>query len=335
MLDGSSTPRFFQTSRLACWGFTGFGGDRTVCWNADPTLNLTNTTSGSVEIKLADSASTNVAGKAFSDYYAYPPYFMFGNRSEFADGTILFLNPIRYELGQEWDATTRFESTNHVVAARLRGSLKLGTSGKTWNFSGNSFGGYLALEADNSDFTGKINVYEKGNLLVNSNLVAQTATVQSGAGLGGTGELSTAGGTTVKSGGALFGGEWNKGGTLTLGGKVTFESGAALRAEVAASNDRIGMVKLAPGSTLKLTAPVYVDIATDPRVSPARGAAVKILDWSEASFDAGSAPSREDFEARPESNSDIETIYVFTRPDGLYVNYLSVRYPQPTLMILR
>ena len=61
----------------------------------------------------------------------------------------------------------------------------------------------------------------------------------------------------------------------------------------------------------------------------------KILDWSEASFDAGAAPTRADFVARPESNSDIDSIYVFTRADGLYVNYLSVRYPQPVIMILR
>ena len=327
-LDGSSTPRFFQTSKLACWGFTGFGGERTVCWDADPTLNLTNTTSGSVEIRLGDASHTNVAGKAYSDYYAYPPYFMFGNRSEFADGTILFLNPIRYELGQGWDATTRFESANHVVAARLRGSLKLGTGNKTWNFSGNSFGGYLALEADNSDFTGKVNVCDKGNLLVNSNLVARSVTVQSGAGLGGTGELSTVDGTTVKSGGSLFGGEWNKGGVLTLGGKVTLEGGSALRVEVGASNDRIGCVKLAPGSTLALGDPVYVDVATDPRVSPVRGASCKVLDWSEATFESGSAPTRNDFVARPESNPDLKKLSVSVRDDGLYVGYVSVRCPQ-------
>ena len=335
MLDGSSTPRFFQTSPLACWGFTGFGGERTVCWNADPTLNLTNTTSGSVEIKLADSASTNVAGKAFSDYYAYPPYFMFGNRSEFADGTILFMNPIRYEFEQNWDATTRFESTNHVVAARLCGSLKLGTSGKKWNFSGNSFGGYLALEADNTDFTGNVNVYEKGNLLVNSNLVVQSATVQSGSGLGGTGSLSTVGGTTVKSGGALFGGEWNKGGTLTLNGKVTLENGSALRVEAGASDDCRGCVKLAAGATLKFTAPVYVDVDTDPRVSPVRGASCKVLDWSEASFDSGSAPTRSDFVARPESNPDLKKISFSVRDDGLYVGYATVRCPMQMIIIVR
>ena len=217
----------------------------------------------------------------------------------------------------------------------MRGSLKLGNRDKTWNFSGRNFGGYLALEADNADFTGRVNVYEKGNLLVNSNLVARSATVQSGCGLGGIGSLSTEEGTTVKNGGALFGSEWNKGGTLTLGGKLTFENGSALRVEVGASNDRIGCVKLAAGSTLKLTAPVYVDVDTDPRVSPVRGMSRKILDWSEASFDAGSAPTKANFTARPESNSDIETIYIFTRDDGLYVNYLTVRYPQPTLMLLR
>ena len=335
MLDGSSTPRFFQSSNLACWGFTGFGGERAVCWNEDSTLNLTNTTSGTVSIPLGDAAHTNVAGKAYSDYYAYPPYFMFGNRSEFADGTILFMNPIRYELGQNWDATTRFESTNHVVAARLRGSLKLGTSGKTWNFSGNSFGGYLALEAENTDFTGKVNIQDKGNLLVNSNLVARSVTVQSGAGLGGVGAISTEDGTTVKSGGSLFGGEWNKGGALTIGGKVTLEGGSSLRIEAGASDDSRGCVKLAAGSTLKFTGSVYVDIDTDPRVSPMRGAACKVLDWSEASFDSGAAPTSVNFVARPERNSDLKRMNVFVREDGLYVGYTTVRCPLQLIIIVR
>ena len=286
-----------------------------------------------MEIPLGDAAHTNVAGKAYSDYYAYPPYFMFGNRSEFADGTILFMNPIRYELGQNWDATTRFESTNHIVAARLRGSLKLGISNKTWNFSGNSFGGYLALEADNSDFLGKVNVYEKGNLLINSNLVAQAVTVQENSGLGGTGALSTEDGTTVKSGGTLFGGEWNKGGTLTLNGNVTLEGGSAIRVEVGASNDTIGLVKLAPGSTFNLTAPIYVDVDTDPRVSPDRGASRKVLDWSEASLD--SVPTRADFVERPERNSDLRRIRISIREDGLYVGYITVRSPFATVMSLR
>ena len=335
MLDGSATPRVFQGHTQTRWGFTGFGGDSTVCWNRDSSLNLTNTTSDNVSIKLSNATDMNSLGTAYSAYYAYPARLMFGNRSEFADGTVLFLNPIRYELGQNWDAYTYFESTNHVVAARLRGSLKLGNRDKTWNFSGRNFGGYLALEAENADFTGKVNVYEKGKLLVNSNLVARSVTVQSGAGLGGTGSLGTEDGTTVKSGGSLFGGEWDKGGVLTLGGKVTLEAGSALRAEVGASNDRIGMARLSAGSTLKLTAPVYVDVDTGPRVSPIRGAAVKILDWNEASFDSGSAPTREDFVARPEINSDIRSMFVFTRDDGLYVNYISVRYPQPTVMLLR
>lgn len=335
MLDGSLTPRVFQESTQTRWGFTGFGGDRTVCWNGDSSLNLTNTTSDNVSIKLTDATTVNSVGKTYNNYYAYPARFMFGNRSEFADGTVLFLNPIRYELGQNWDTSTYFESTNHVVAARMRGSLKLGNRDKTWNFSGRNFGGYLALEAENTDFTGKVNVCDKGNLLVNADLVARSATVQSGAGLGGTGTLSTEDGTTVKSGGSLFGGEWNKGGVLTLGGKVTLEGGSALRAEVGASSDRIGCAKLAAGSTLKLTAPVYVDVDTDPRVSPVRGASCKILDWSEASFDSGSAPTREDFVARPENNADLRTIYLFVRDDGLYVNYISVRYPPSTLMLLR
>ena len=335
-LDGSSTPRVFQSNKLANWGFTGFGGERTVCWNADPTLNLTNTTSGAVSIPLGDAAHTNAVGKAYSSYYAYPAYLMFGNRSEFADGTILFLNPIRYEFaGQEWDAKTFFESTNHVVAARLRGSLRLGSRNKTWTFTGRKFGGYLALEADNPDFNGRVSVTEKGNLLVNSNLVARSVAVQAGSGLGGTGMLGTEDGTTVQSGGALFGGEWDKGGFLTLGGKLTFANGSALRAEVSSSNDRVGFVKLAPGSVLKLGSPVYVDVATDPRVTPVRGTAIKVLDWSEATFDAGRAPTAADFTARPESNSDIRKLYLFVRDDCLYVSYVSVRYPPATLMMLR
>ena len=328
MLDGSSMPRVFQSNTSARWGFTGFGGEHTVCWNADSMLNLTNTTVGNVAIPLSDSVSTNSDGKTYSDYYAYPACFMFGNRSEYADGTILFMNPIRYEFGQEWDAHTIFESTNHVVAARLRGSLKLGSSNKTWYFSGRNFGGYLALEADNSDFTGKVSVTEKGNLLVNSNLVARSVTVQSGSGLGGTGNLSTLDGMTVNNGGALFGGEWNKGGVLTLGGKVTLDGGSALRVEAGASDDCRGCVKLAAGSTLKLTAPVYVDVDTDPRVSPVRGASCKVLDWSEASFESGAAPTREDFVARPESNPDLKKISFSVRDDGLYVGYVSVRCPQ-------
>jgi hypothetical protein len=217
----------------------------------------------------------------------------------------------------------------------MRGSLKLGTSGKTWSFSGRNFGGYLALEAENTDFTGKVNVCDKGSLLVNSNLVAQSATVQSGSGLGGTGSLSTVGGTTVKSGGALFGGEWNKGGMLTIGGKLTLEGGSALRVEAGALDGSRGCVKLAAGSTLKLTAPIYVDVDTDPRVSPVRGASRKVLDWSEASFDSGSAPIRENFVVRPERNADLKKISVSVRNDGLYVGYATVRCPVQMIIIVR
>ena len=335
MLNGSSSPRLFQSSSQARWGFTGFGGERTVCWNGDQSFNLTNTSSYKVETKLTNTTDTNTEGKTYDQYYAYPACFMFGNRSEYADGTIIFMNPIRYELSQNWDALTCFESTNHIVAARMRGSLKLGNSGKTWNFSGRNFGGYLALEAENTDFTGNVNVYEKGNLLVNSNLVAQSATVQSGSGLGGTGSLSTVGGTTVKSGGALFGGEWNKGGTLTIGGKLTFEGGSSLRVEAGALDGNRGCVKLAAGATLKLTGTVYVDVDTDPRVSADRGVSRKVLDWSEASFDSGSAPTRENFVVRPERNADLKKMSVSVREDGLYVGYTSVRCPVQMIIIVR
>ena len=336
MLNGSSSPRLFQSNSQARWGFTGFGGDRTVCWDGDSSFNLTNTSSYKVETKLTNTTDTNTEGKTYDQYYAYPACFMFGNRSEYADGTIIFMNPIRYEFGQNWDTLTCFESTNHVVAARMRGSLKLGNSGKKWNFSGRNFGGYLALEAENTDFTGKVNIFEKGNLLVNSNLVARSVTVQSGAGLGGFGDLETEDGTTVKSGGSLFGGEWNKGGTLTIGGKLTFERGSSLRVEAGASDDCRGCVKLAAGSTLNLTAPVYVDVDTDPRVSPVRGASRKVLDWSEvSSFGSGAAPTRENFVVRPERNADLKKISVSVRDDGLYVGYATVRCPMQMIIIVR
>jgi hypothetical protein len=217
----------------------------------------------------------------------------------------------------------------------MRGSLRLGNRDKTWYFSGRNFGGYLALEAENTDFTGKVNVYEKGNLLVNSNLVARSVTVQSGSGLGGIGSFSTEEGTTVKSGGALFGGEWNKGGTLTIGGKLTLEGGSSLRLDIGASNDGLGCVKLAAGSTLKLGSPVYVDIVTDPAISPDRGASKKVLDWSEASFDSGAAPTRDNFTARPELNSDIRRMTISVREDGLYMRYVSSRVPQGLFIRIR
>ena len=335
MLDGSSLPRILQKQSSIRWGFTGFGGERTVCWNNDPSLNLTNTTSDAVAIKMTNTGAVDVDGLTYDNFYAYPSRFMFGNRSEYADGTIIFMNPIRYEFGQYWDTATYFESTNHVVAARLRGSLKLGSRDKTWIFSGRKFGGYLALEADNTDFTGRVSVSEKGNLLVNSSLVSRANTVNSGSGLGGTGNISTEDGTTIKSGGALFGGEWNKGGTLTIGGKLTFEANSAIRAEVASSNDLIGCIKLAPNSVLNLSGPVYVDVDTDPSISPIRGSEIKLLDWSEATFDSGAAPTVDNFVPRAESNPDIHNIYLSTKEDGLYMGYVTGRVPTGLIITIR
>ncbi|MBO6121257.1 MAG: hypothetical protein J6Q49_05295, partial [Kiritimatiellae bacterium] len=127
-----------------------------------------------------------------------------------------------------------------------------------------------------------------------------------------------------------------KGGTLTIGGKLTFEGGSALRVEAGASDDGRGCVKLAAGSTLNLTAPIYVDVDTDPRVSPVRGASCKILDWSEvSSFGSGAAPTRADFVARPEQNPDLKKISVFVRGDGLYVGYVTVRCPVRLVITVR
>ena len=134
---------------------------------------------------------------------------------------------------------------------------------------------------------------------------------------------------------ALFGGEWNKGGTLTIGGKLTLEGGSALRVEAGASDDCRGCVKLAAGSTLKLGSPVHVDVDTDPRVSPVRGASCKVLDWSEASFDSGARPTSEAFTVRPERNPDLTKISVSVRDDGLYVGYATVRCPVQMIIIVR
>ena len=101
------------------------------------------------------------------------------------------------------------------------------------------------------------------------------------------------------------------------------------------SDDCRGCVKLAAGSTLKLTGTVYVDVDTDPRVSPVRGASRKVLDWSEASFDSGSAPTRENFVVRPERNADLKKISVSVRNDGLYVSYATVRCPVQMIIIVR
>ncbi len=67
------------------------------------------------------------------------------------------------------------------------------------------------------------------------------------------GSLGTTDGTTAQGGGAL-----------SLDGKATLARGSAIRAEVGASNDAIGFARLAAGSTLKFTAPVHVDVDTDP-----------------------------------------------------------------------
>ena len=172
---------------------------------------------------------------------------------------------------------------------------------------------------------------------MNSNLVARAVTVQAGCGLGGTGSIGTTGtdGTTVKSGGSLFGGEWNKGGTLTLGDSVKFEGGSALRVEVGASSDSIGLIKLAADSALTLTAPIYVDVDTDPAISPAYVVSRKILDWSEVFPDPVSAPPLANFVARPGRNPDLRRISISIREDGLYVGYVSVRQSVATIMTLR
>ena len=97
----------------------------------------------------------------------------------------------------------------------------------------------------------------------------------------------------------------------------------------------VDTVKLAAGSVLKLGSPVYVEVDTDPRVSPVRGTAIKVLDWSEASVDSGSAPTPTDFVARPEANPDLKGMHVSVRNNCLYVSYVSVRFPTPSMVIFR
>ena len=325
MLDGTGSLRMFIENSNACCGFTAFGGEHTVCWNNDSTLNLTNTTSGIVGIKLSVDA-INSLKKPYTNYYAYPAYFMFGNRSEYADGTVLFKNPIRYELGQNFGVTTYFESTNHIVAARLQGSLKLANRDKAWNFSGCNFGGYLALEADNTDFTGKIVVKEKGNLLVNSTLVGASASVNSGCGLGGTGTLTTTNGaTTIDTGAAIFGGEWGKGGCLSVKGNVTLNNGSILRVEIPAQlKNGIGYVKLAnTDNTKSLSINGTIKVQVDLEDTKAWGH-VKIMDWTGAIFKSGNLPTIGNFaldrENAPYINAETSRLFILNDTE-LWLTY--------------
>ena len=86
---------------------------------------------------------------------------------------------------------------------------------------------------------------------------------------------------------------------------------------------------------LKLTAPIYVDVDTDPKISPVRGADIKIVDWSEATFDSGSAPTSDNFVARAESNPDVTDVYVTAKEDGLYIGYTTDRVPSGMIIFVR
>ena len=86
---------------------------------------------------------------------------------------------------------------------------------------------------------------------------------------------------------------------------------------------------------LKLSGPVYVDVDTDPSISPIRGSEIKLLDWSEATFDSGAAPTVDNFVPRAESNPDIHNIYLSTKEDGLYMGYVTGRVPTGLIITIR
>ena len=253
MMNASHAHRVLGINTANAWGFTAFGGDRVVCYNNDPSFAVTNRSTGGSNANFTDT--TTVAQldptKKLSAYYAWPQRFVFGNRSPMADGTILFKNPMEQLLNE--DQYTYFESTNRVVAVRLQGKINVGHRDRTWYFDGRSVGGCGAVEADNTNFIGRVNVRNLATLLVNGPLEARSVTVATTSGLGGTNRVGGAEGVTVQTGGTIFGGEYGRGGSLTVDSALTMQANALLRADIPADPAAgIGYVKLVtrirPGS---------------------------------------------------------------------------------------
>ncbi|MDD2599585.1 MAG: autotransporter-associated beta strand repeat-containing protein [Kiritimatiellae bacterium] len=162
---------------------------------------------------------------------------------------------------------------------------KIGTSGAVRNGKVFMLGeGVARLSGDNT--------YKGGTIVSNGTLIAASPTALSTAGatvargvLGGT--ATVLGAVSVESGAALTGGEVDGAGTLTLNSGLTLDSGSKLLIQVeGASADCV----LVAGGTLAVTSPVTVDvdILADPTLSK-----YPILDWSGS---ASGAPALTDFE---------------------------------------
>lgn len=337
MMNASHAHRVLGINTANAWGFTAFGGDRVVCYNNDPSFAVTNRSTGGSNANFTDT--TTVAQldptKKLSAYYAWPQRFVFGNRSPMADGTILFKNPMEQLLNE--DQYTYFESTNRVVAVRLQGKINVGHRDRTWYFDGRSVGGCGAVEADNTNFIGRVNVRNLATLLVNGPLEARSVTVATTSGLGGTNRVGGAEGVTVQTGGTIFGGEYGRGGSLTVDSALTMQANALLRADIPADPAAgIGYVKLAntdPAKKLTLTAPIGVRLDVDP-AAYYRGS-VKLLDWSGAAFEGGATPQLETFVPDIPEGSNVRNMYLSVQGSALYAAYVLDTVPIGTMFFVR
>lgn len=338
MLDGTGNKVLFTVNN-AYSGFTAFGGDRRVCYKNDSSFNVAPLAGNS--LCRFESGGLSSEGVAFTNYYALPGQFAFGNRSPSADGTVIFMNPMVYT--NIHNAVTYFESTNHIVAVRLRGEIGLRASQwDQWYFDGNGFGGYAAVEAGNTAFSSRLIVQNKGNLLINGPLAARTVEVNDGCGVGGTNAIvGTLDSVKVAKGGALFGGEYGKGGSLTISGSLTMDDGAVLRSEIPPSG-QAGVVSYANGTAgkkLTLSGKVYVelDIATN---SPCRAKGIKVFDWSGATVgvDAGgwTVGTSENDTATfvPRLTGHVESMSLAIHDHALWASYKSDFVPKQFYIII-
>jgi hypothetical protein len=337
MMDASHAHRVLGINTANAWGFTAFGGDRVVCYNHDPSFAVTNRSTGGSNANFTDT--TTVAQldptKKLSAYYAWPQRFVFGNRSPAADGTILFKNPMEQSLS--FDPVTYFESANRVVAVRLQGKINVGNRDRTWYFDGRSIGGRGAVEADNSNFIGRVVVQNRATLLVNGPLAARSVTVATGSCLGGTNSVGGAEGVTVQAGGTIFGGEYGRGGCLTVTSALTMEANSILKAEISTNTAAgVGYVKLAntdANKVLSLTAPIKVQLEADP-AAPCAGS-VKLLDWSGATFKDGTVPELATFTPNIPAGSNVTKLKLSVLGSALYANYKLNTAPGGMFLIIR
>ncbi|NLE40732.1 MAG: hypothetical protein GX615_02745, partial [Lentisphaerae bacterium] len=162
-------------------------------------------------------------------------------------------------------------------------------------------------------------------------------TVATGSSLGGTNRVGGAEGVTVQTGGTICGGEYGRGGSLTVDSAFKMEANAMLKAEIPADPAAgVGYVKLTntdPAKTLSLTAPIGVRIDADP-AGPYRGS-VKLLDWSGAVFKDGAVPQLATFVADIPAGSNVRNMYLSIQGSALYAAYVLDTVPLGSVFIVR